>query len=137
MNFLNIDVFVGSTPQFDDITMMAIRMKAVSVAKRLSIEPSFSGISQAAEFAENYFTQAGCSAKMIMQLNIVVDEVLSNIMKYGGASEITMSCQAENNKAKLIFSDNGKPYNPLKNRQPETSAAAEERKIGGLGIFLV
>lgn len=133
----DIDVFVGSAPQFDDITMMAIRMKAVSAAERFSVEPSFSGISQAAEFAENYFTQAGCSAKTIMQLNIVVDEVLSNIIKYSGASEITMSCHAENKTAKLIFFDNGKPYNPLESREPEISAPAEGREIGGLGILLV
>ena len=37
----------------------------------------------------------------------------------------------------LIFRDNGKPYNPLEQAQPDVEAALEERTIGGLGIFIV
>jgi anti-sigma regulatory factor (Ser/Thr protein kinase) len=38
---------------------------------------------------------------------------------------------------KLTFIDNGPPFNPLDATEPDTTLSAQERKIGGLGIFLV
>ena len=43
----------------------------------------------------------------------------------------------ESDTVRLIFSDNGKPYNPLDANEPDITASAEERSIGGLGIFMV
>ena len=39
--------------------------------------------------------------------------------------------------ARLIFQDNGKPYNPLESKEPDITLSAEERTIGGLGVFMV
>ena len=43
----------------------------------------------------------------------------------------------ENNKLNLIFEDDGRPYNPLETDDPDITLSAEERQIGGLGIFMV
>ena len=39
--------------------------------------------------------------------------------------------------ARLIFQDNGKTYNPLESKEPDITLSAEERTIGGLGVFMV
>ena len=43
----------------------------------------------------------------------------------------------ENGKLNISFADNGIPYNPLEATEPDTTLSAEEREIGGLGIFMV
>ena len=47
------------------------------------------------------------------------------------------SLDGESLTASLTFIDSGVPYNPLKKDDPDTTLSAEDRKIGGLGIFLV
>ena len=66
-----------------------------------------------------------------------IDEIYSNIVRYSGATEATVSINKVGNTLKLQFKDNGKQYNPLKAEDPDITASAEDRKIGGLGIFMV
>ena len=48
-----------------------------------------------------------------------------------------MGCEAEEGRAGLRFTDNGRPYDPTQQSDPDTTLGAEEREIGGLGIFMV
>ena len=68
---------------------------------------------------------------------MAVDEIFSNIARYSGAAVATLGCAAEEGRATLRFSDNGRPYDPTGNPDPDTALSAEERDIGGLGIFMV
>lgn len=68
---------------------------------------------------------------------IVVDEVYSNIIHYSGAKTASIFVGKEDGKLTLVFSDDGMPYNPLMNKEPDIHAALEDREIGGLGIFMV
>ena len=133
----SVNAFVGDVPQFDDITMLSIRLKTVTETKSLTIEPSLENISVATGFSERFFLKSEYPVKVLMQMSIATDEILSNIIKYSGANEITMTCKSDGKTAAISFTDNGKPYNPLENRDPEISAPAEDRKAGGLGILLV
>ncbi len=66
-----------------------------------------------------------------------MDEIYSNIVRYSGASEAQIRLIKETDTVRLIFSDNGKSYNPLGVKGPDVTASAEERAIGGPGIFVV
>ena len=74
-----------------------------------------------------------------MQINIAIDEIYSNIVKFSGATSVTLIVEIRKatSTVKLTFIDNGKPYDPLKNKDPDITLSAEEREIGGLGIFIV
>jgi sigma-B regulation protein RsbU (phosphoserine phosphatase) len=72
-----------------------------------------------------------------MKLMVAVDEIYSNIVRYSGASEAQIRLAKEVDTLRLIFRDNGKPYNPLDAAEPDVTASAEDRAIGGLGIFMV
>ena len=75
--------------------------------------------------------------KIANKINIVFDEIYANIVNYSKATLANISYSIENGKLILTFSDNGIPYNPLKAAEPDTTLSAEEREIGGLGIFMV
>ena len=77
------------------------------------------------------------SDKQRKKLMVVVDEIYSNIIRYSGAKTARIFVGKENEKLSLVFSDDGIPYNPLENKEPDVFAALEEREIGGLGIFMV
>lgn len=85
-------------------------------------------------------TQAGCPPDKQTELEICAEEIFVNIASYafeegGGKAYITV--QTEPHAVSLCFRDKGVPYDPLEAKEPDTSLSAEERPIGGLGIFMV
>lgn len=133
----DVDSFVCEAEQFDDITMLCVRFKEVDSATSLTVTPSMETVSQVAEFMETEMEKLEVSPKISMKLLIAIDEIYSNIVRYSGATEATVSINKVGNTLKLQFKDNGKQYNPLKAEDPDITASAEDRKIGGLGIFMV
>ena len=76
----------------------------------------------------------------MMQISVAMDEILSNISHYGYPDKIgnvKVTVDYLDNSAIITFTDNGVPYNPLEKEDPDIKASAENRQIGGLGIFMV
>ena len=84
-----------------------------------------------------------CPFKAVTQINIAVDELYSNIVRYGYPNEtkgpVTVEIKvADDPRAVYVkFIDEGIPYNPLTKDDPDITLSAEERQIGGLGIYMV
>ena len=86
--------------------------------------------------------QMNCSVKAQMAIDIALDEILANICHYAyapgtGTVEVCVDHDAENRMAVVTFRDRGVPFDPLQKEDPDTTLTAEQREIGGLGIFLV
>ena len=135
----DIDQFVGDAPQFDDITMLAIRRRDTGkeTMKKRSVEPRLECIGTVSDFFEQELTAHQAPQKVIAQVNVAIDEIFSNIARYSGATSATVGCEVEEGRAVLRFTDNGRPYDPTQQSDPDTTLGAEEREIGGLGIFMV
>ena len=76
------------------------------------------------------------------QLMICCDEIFTNIASYAypdgnGSIAVAVEFVSETQNLRIIFSDSGTAFNPLEISEPDTSSALSERKIGGLGIFMV
>ena len=76
------------------------------------------------------------------QLMISCDEIFTNIASYAypdgkGCVAVTIEFVSEIQCLRIIFSDSGAAFNPLEISEPDTGSALSERKIGGLGIFMV
>ena len=73
------------------------------------------------------------------QLQIAADEIFSNIVRYSGATGWTLSVELTHHPdgVRLVLTDDGKPFDPLVHRDPDTTLCAEDREIGGLGILIV
>jgi sigma-B regulation protein RsbU (phosphoserine phosphatase) len=178
-----IDSFVKDAPQFDDITMLAIKFngsdepvweryeKTIDVsgnnkgelksfvediltpmdgAKKMQMQDAWERYEKIVDvipenqdiltaFVEGILAPMDGSMKSQMQINIAIDEIYSNIVKFSGATEVTLIVEIRKATmmARLTFIDNGKPYDPIKQADPDISLPAEEREIGGLGIFIV
>lgn len=134
----DVNTFVGEADQFDDITMLCIEIKEMaSEMKKISMTPSLDKIEDATAFFEDMLLEAGASMKIIAQVNVAVDEIFSNIVHYSGATSVTLGCKVTENQISLRFSDNGRSYNPIEVEDPDITLSAEDREIGGLGIFMV
>ena len=76
------------------------------------------------------------------QLLISADEIFTNIASYGypregGVAKVEVEIAVKAEILRMIFSDSGVEYNPLKNSSPDLSKPLETRDVGGLGIFIV
>ena len=137
------DAFVGEAPQFDDMTMLAFRYAGSEPVPEISFrEAAIADIVQLTDFVEQELEKCGCPMKTVAQINVAVDEIYSNIAKYAypnGPGPVTVSLRSSEDprSVTLRFADMGLPYNPLLNEDPDVSLSAEEREIGGLGIFIV
>ena len=132
----DVVVFVGEAEQFDDITMLCVRLNEV-VKMTITKNPTMDSVADVASFVEEQLEKLEIPMKFATKLMVAVDEIYSNIVRYSGATEAQVSVFKEENAVKLVFGDNGKPYNPLIAEEPDITASAEEREIGGLGIFMV
>lgn len=132
----DVDEFVGSKEQFDDITMLCIRLNEVE-EMIISLNPTMESMSEAAKFVEENLEKLEVPMKYTMKLMVAIDEIYSNIIRYSGATEAQIKINKDGNEVKIAFIDNGKPYNPLEAETPDITASVEDRKIGGLGIHMV
>ncbi len=136
----DIDEFVGEAPQFDDITMLCLEFKkrfGDNEGKTVS-DISLDAMPELTEYVESTLEEGGAPMGVIAKMNIALDEMYSNIVKFSGATVAKVTCGVENgNTAYMILADNGKPYNPLEQEDPDVTLSAEDREIGGLGIFMV
>ena len=109
--------------------------------KEITVKSTINNIETVTDFVEEFIAPLDCPMKPKMLISIAIDEILSNIMHYAYAPEIgdiiigvdiseTPLCVT------ITFTDNGKPYNPLDYASPDISLPAEDRDIGGLGIFI-
>jgi anti-sigma regulatory factor (Ser/Thr protein kinase) len=83
-----------------------------------------------------------CPVKTQHQIGIVIDEVFANISAYAynpTVGDVTVRIKADeaDNDITIEFEDCGIPYNPLTGEDPDITLSAEEREIGGLGVFMV
>jgi len=110
--------------------------------KELTIAAKVENIPAVTDFVNEQLEAVECPAKTLAQICIVIDELMSNIANYAyapGSGELSLRVDTKDNprRVQLDFIDSGLAYDPLSNRDPDTGLPAEEREIGGLGIFMV
>ena len=110
--------------------------------KELTVEAIVEQIETVTEFVNAELEKLDCPMKARIQLDIAIDEIVSNIAYYAygertGTVTVRIEALQEENGVQLMFLDSGVPYDPLTRQDPDISAEIEERKEGGLGIFLV
>ena len=108
--------------------------------KTLKIKASDESLAAVNDFIHSVLP-AKVDDMVLNQIDLATEEIFVNIAHYSGAAEAEISCSyniAGDGKGTLtmIFKDKGKPFNPLAKADPDLTLSAEERSIGGLGIFL-
>ena len=80
--------------------------------------------------------------KTQLQIDLAIEEIFVNIAHYAYAPEkgdatVCVELTEKPRSTRITFIDRGKPYDPLAAADPDVSAPAADRRIGGLGVFLV
>lgn len=110
--------------------------------KELTISATVENIEKVTDFVNSQLEEVDCSPKAQMQINIAIDELFGNIAHYAynpetGFATVRVEVTKEPVSVIITFIDHGIPYDPLKQCDPDITLSSEERKIGGLGIFMV
>ena len=85
-----------------------------------------------------------CETDLMYKIDVAAEEIFVNIAHYGYKDKLPegqtgtvwLTCTFENDLLCMIFRDKGIPFNPLARPDPDITLSAQDRSIGGLGIFL-
>lgn len=143
--------FQGSAEQFDDVTMLVVaymgkrekteETDCIGVTKEPEGEitvPAQNGhMRKVQSFVENVIDRHDVSEEDRCRVMTAFDELFSNICHYSGAKEVRTGCMVSAEEIVLYFEDDGIPFHPWEREAPDTGAPFEERKEGGLGIYMI
>lgn len=110
--------------------------------KEITVDATIENVQTVTDFVDERLEEVNCPMKALMQINIAIDELFSNVARYAysdktGKITVSVDTKGKPMKVQLTFVDEGVPYDPLSKEDPDITLAAEERKIGGLGIYMV
>ena len=110
--------------------------------EKLTIDATVENLAQVTEYITSSLEEKDCSIKIIMQMELVIEEIFVNVASYAyrpNVGPVTICKEIEDapQAIKITFIDGGVEYNPLEHKDPDINADIEERDVGGLGIFLV
>ena len=112
------------------------------MSRELTLEATVANTETVTAFVEDFLNEIGCSMRVITQINVAVDELFSNIANYAykpktGQATVSLAVSDDGKTVTVTFTDSGVPYNPLTKKDPDVTLSADERQIGGLGIYMV
>lgn len=114
------------------------------IINEINVPASLENLDTVVGMIEEGLADASCPIKLVMQITVCVEEVFVNVANYAydgevGECSIKLEIEAidENTKAIISVIDSGVPFNPLEKEDPDITLSADERQIGGLGIFMV
>ncbi len=109
--------------------------------KQITVEAKKENLTEVTAFIDEALEEAGCGMKAQMQIDIAVEELFINVASYayekGGDVAVSVDIKGAPPVCDITFKDSGIPYDPLAKPDPDVTLNAEQRKIGGLGIYMV
>ena len=137
--------FVGGAEQSDDLTMLAVKFtpkeEETIIHRELTIDNSLSHVPRVNDFVKNVGEELKLSKNDSQNLKLAIEEAVVNVINYayptGEKGNINIEATATPTSLKFKIIDTGMAFAPTDAPDVDTSLTAEERQIGGLGIFLV
>ena len=140
----NIDEFVDKAPQFDDITMLVFDYKVHKGDAQMeskTFPAKTEALTDVLAFVEQILEKYECSMKNQTAICVAIEEVFVNVAHYAygemqGDVKLDIAFDKETRIVTFRMADKGVAFDPLKKPEPDITLSAEEREIGGLGIFI-
>ena len=109
--------------------------------KEIRIEAKVHNLEEVQQFVNEQLIEHGCPAKVRTHISIAVEEIFVNIASYAyhpekGKAKVRVEVSGDPVSVTITFVDHGVPYDPLAKDDPDVTLSANERDIGGLGIFM-
>ena len=140
-----VNVFVDKAEQSDDLTMLVIQYKKeqrdLRLQRHLTLTNNTEEVPKLHEFVTGVTDALAMDEAISMQLDLALEEAVVNVMSYayqsGKKGSIDIEAKADDMKLIFVIRDSGIPFDPTAKEDADTTLSADERPIGGLGIFLV
>ena len=146
--------FTGAAEQWDDMTMLALRMEGSGGGKplpRIILKTEIAELENLHAFIGRELETSGCPQRIRNQIELASEEIFVNIINYAyeGQGELTVDCYispslqgypppvGEEMSMILVFTDHGCPFDPTEIAEPDISLPMEERQEGGVGLLIV
>ena len=139
----DVRAFAGTAPPSDDIAALACRWRQSNTPElfEITIRNDPRELARVSALADRLAAIHRLSRDLVADLHVALDEIVSNIMKYAytdlGDHEIRVCLSVENGILEAKIEDDGVPFDPLTQAEPELSVPLRERRVGGLGIHFV
>jgi anti-sigma regulatory factor (Ser/Thr protein kinase) len=108
---------------------------------KLTIKNNISNLDNIAGFVEQFCTEHDLTPKTCFEINLVLDELVTNTIHYGYTDddihEIEISLEKQDDRVLIKLVDDAKEFNPLEKEEVDTSTSLHEKSVGGLGIHFV
>ena len=123
--------------QADDCTQLVLRYRGTPETFSCEYKPTMEDLAKASTDLAKALEGVPDDCANIMM--VASDEIFANIVRYSGATDWTLTVERTHHPdgVRLVITDNGKPFDPLSHRDPDTTLCADEREVGGLGILIV
>lgn len=145
--YSDVEHHVNGAAQSDDLTILAIKYIGNNSmdcrdTRILSLDNQVSELTKLSAFVEQTCSEAGIDQTLTMSINLALEEAVSNVIFYAfpkgeTGHRITVKFTLRGNELRYTIFDRGIPFNPLARADADITLSAEDRNIGGLGIFLV
>ncbi|MFO7721863.1 MAG: ATP-binding protein [Bacteroidales bacterium] len=116
-------------------------MSTGSKTARLELPNEISALERLTKFVDNLAEQWNLPDSLVMKLNLALEEAFTNIVNYAFSDDlfhpISVIFSKDNGLIRIELLDDGIAYDPTGMEDPDTQLPMSERKIGGLGIFLI
>ena len=110
----------------------------------LTLDARTEELDQALAFVDECLDRCGCERRTRTQIDVAVEEIFVNIASYAyppaetrPPGSVTLRFEVQGGAAVITLIDQGIPFDPLARPDPDVTLPAEERSIGGLGIYMV
>lgn len=108
--------------------------------KAITVDATCENLHVVQELLTPVLDECPFSAGVRMDLEIAVEEIFLNIASYAyapGMGQAIIEAEADDKGIAIAFMDSGTPFNPLETPEPDVNAPWQDRRIGGLGLFMV
>ena len=108
--------------------------------KQITIPAKVEKLDTLLDFITDIMQKLNINEMLQSKISVAVEEIFVNIAHYAYPSkdgDVIISVNNQNDRIMIELRDTGVPYNPLEKEDPDITLSAEERSIGGLGIFMV
>ena len=133
----SVDGFVNGAAQFDDMTMLAVKLNYTEGDDFISVKAESASSDYIMSFLDSQAEKLGLPARLNSRLHVAADEIFSNIARHSHASHARVELHMAEGELTMIFTDDGTQYDPTAAEEPDVHASADDREPGGLGIFMV
>ena len=109
--------------------------------KELRIKNQISELEKVAQFVEEIDEELGLSMELQMNLNLVMEEMVTNVIFYaypeGEVADIELLAKSDGKELTFVLSDQGKEFDPTAKEDADLDVNPADRELGGMGIFIV